>query len=624
MSTIRPFRCLYKHSVFALRHSSRLASALAQWEYGAEGNSSSGGEYRARAVRTALGAGSLALALLAADHVFNEKRFFKAAQIGNVQELRKQVEAVASNNKSGRGENEADGGGGGAADWRHALGWTALMVAAANDQPGAVHELLKMGARPDLQERYSGAAMAAAAAGMHPLEVLQRREDEFCSTMNARASFLGWTALHYAALADSSGAARELLEAGADPTARDHAGRRALHYARDPSPTRDLILSHTRTWEEAAAAAAAEERRRFPLEQRLKQFIVGQQAAVETVAAAVRRKENGWADDEHPLVFLFLGSSGIGKTELAKQLARYMHRDDPAAFIRLDMSEYQEKHEVAKLIGAPPGYVGHEEGGQLTRALARRADAVVLFDEVDKAHPDVLTVLLQLFDEGRLTDGKGKLIECKNAIFVMTSNLAADEIAQYGLQLRREAEARAAQRVRMAPTVTVEQRVGSHDANGQSGPPESSDPEESLEVSRNFKDSVVRPILKRHFGRDEFLGRINEIVYFLPFSRQELLTLVNMELKLWAEKANARHSVDLRWEGGVLGALADGYDVHYGARSIKHEVERRVVNQIALAAERGALARGCGVLLTERAGRVALAVRRPQDADYTPLDLAAL
>ncbi|XP_035431184.1 caseinolytic peptidase B protein homolog isoform X3 [Spodoptera frugiperda] len=623
MSTIRPFRCLYKHSAFALRHSSRLASALVQWEHTAGGNSNSGGENRTRAARTALGAGSLALALLAADHVFNEKRFFKAAQIGNVQELRKQVEAVASNIKSGRGENEADGGGGGAADWRHALGWTALMVAAANDQPGAVHELLKMGARPDLQERYSGAAMAAAAAGMHPLEVLQRREDEFCSTMNARASFLGWTALHYAALADSSAAARELLEAGADPTARDHAGRRALHYARDPSPTRDLILSHTRTWEEAAAAAAAEERRRFPLEQRLKQFIVGQQAAVETVAAAVRRKENGWADDEHPLVFLFLGSSGIGKTELAKQLARYMHRDDPAAFIRLDMSEYQEKHEVAKLIGAPPGYVGHEEGGQLTRALARRADAVVLFDEVDKAHPDVLTVLLQLFDEGRLTDGKGKLIECKNAIFVMTSNLAADEIAQYGLQLRREAEARAAQRVRMTPTVTVEQR-GSHEGNGQSGPSESNDPEESLEVSRNFKDSVVRPILKRHFGRDEFLGRINEIVYFLPFSRQELLTLVNMELKLWAEKASARHAVELRWEGGVLGALADGYDVHYGARSIKHEVERRVVNQIALAAERGALARGCGVLLTERAGRVALAVRRPQDADYTPLDLAAL
>ncbi|PZC79052.1 hypothetical protein B5X24_HaOG216867 [Helicoverpa armigera] len=616
MSTLGPVRCLFRHSAFALRQSARIAGVVGRYIRSAEKHGEPGGDHRARAARAALGAGTLALALLAADHVFNEKRFFKAAQLGNVQELRKQVEAVTSNAKSGRGDNAPDGSGGGA-DWRHALGWTALMVAAANDQAAAVHELLRLGARPDLQERYSGAALAAAAAGMHPLEVLQRREDEFCSSMNARASFLGWTALHYAALADSAGAARALLEAGADP---DHAGRRALHYARDPSPTRDLILSHTRVWEEAAAAAAAEERRRFPLEQRLKQFIVGQQAAVETVAAAVRRKENGWADDEHPLVFLFLGSSGIGKTELAKQLARYMHRDDPAAFIRLDMSEYQEKHEVAKLIGAPPGYVGHEEGGQLTRALARRADAVVLFDEVDKAHPDVLTVLLQLFDEGRLTDGKGKLIECKNAIFVMTSNLAADEIAQYGLQLRREAEARAAQRVRMTPALAVEQRVISRDGNG----PEESDPEESLEVSRNFKDSVVRPILKRHFGRDEFLGRINEIVYFLPFSRQELLTLVSLELKAWAEKARARHAVELRWEGGVLGALADGYDVHYGARSIKHEVERRVVNQIALAAERGALARGCAVLLTERAGRVALAVRRPPDQDYTPLDLAAV
>lgn len=325
----------------------------------------------------------------------------------------------------------------------------------------------------------------------------------------------------------------------------------------------------------------------------------------------MRRKENGWADEEHPLVFLFLGSSGIGKTELAKQLARYMHRDDPAAFIRLDMSEYQEKHEVAKLIGAPPGYVGHEEGGLLTRALARRADSVVLFDEVDKAHPDVLTVLLQLFDEGRLTDGKGKLIECKNAIFVMTSNLAADEIAQHGLQLRREQDARAQQRQPRVRPARAEHA------------PEAAEEERAPEVSRHFKDSVVRPILKRHFGRDEFLGRINEIVYFLPFSRQELLTLVNMELKRWAEKALARHAVELQWEGGVLGALADGYDVHYGARSIKHEVERRVVNQIALAAERGALAGGCAVLLAERRGRVALLVRCPPARDFTPLDLGA-
>ena len=153
---------------------------------------------------------------------------------------------------------------------------------------------------------------------------------------------------------------------------------------------------------------------------------------------AIRRKENGWTDDKHPLVFLFLGSSGIGKTELAKQLASYIHKSDKNGFIRLDMSEYQEKHEVAKLIGAPPGYVGHEEGGQLTKMLKQCKNAVVLFDEVDKAHPDVLTVLLQLFDEGRLTDGKGKTIECTDAIFIMTSNLASEEIAQHALELRDE------------------------------------------------------------------------------------------------------------------------------------------------------------------------------------------
>ncbi|XP_063374992.1 mitochondrial disaggregase-like [Cydia amplana] len=603
---------IVRSNLRTMRRAIRLAAVLARRPVGGSGaagagsgGDGAGGEHageRFTNARAVVGVATIGLALVAADHQYNEKRFFKAARLGNLQEIRRQVEAA----KEGRGRE------GGGADRRHALGWTALMAAAANDQPAAVAELLRLGARPDLQEKYAGASAAAQQQGLHPLEAMQRREDEFCSSMNSRASFLGWTALHYAALADSAGAAAALLGAGADPTARDHAGRRALHYTKDPSPTRDLIVEHSARWEEKLAAAAAEERRRFPLEQRLKQFIVGQAAAIETVAAAVRRKENGWSDEEHPLVFLFLGSSGIGKTELAKQLARYMHRDDPAAFIRLDMSEYQEKHEVAKLIGAPPGYVGHEEGGQLTRALARRADAVVLFDEVDKAHPDVLTVLLQLFDEGRLTDGKGKLIECKNAVFVMTSNLAADEIAQYGLKLRREAEAKAQLRAKGTVTAHGEEPTAAEEQAGG----------EALEVSRTFKDSVVRPILKRHFGRDEFLGRINEIVYFLPFSRQELLSLVQRELVRWAEQARARHAVELRWEGGVLGALADGYDVHYGARSIKHEVERRLVNQLALAAERGALARGCCVLVTAAAGRLALAVREPRQTDYTPLDLA--
>ncbi|KAG8302299.1 hypothetical protein J6590_034611 [Homalodisca vitripennis] len=233
--------------------------------------------------------------------------------------------------------------------------------------------------------------------------------------------------------------------------------------------------------------------------------------------------------------------------------------------------------QVAKMIGAPPGYVGHDDGGQLTKRLRKCPDAVVLFDEVDKAHPDVLTVLLQLFDEGRLTDGKGKTIECKDAIFVMTSNLASDEIAEHALQLRREAKELMDQRLE-----------GKFDEELST----------NITISRHFKDKVVRPILKKHFGRDEFLGRINEIVYFLPFSNSELNKLVSKELGTWAKKAKDKHMISLRWERGVESVLAEGYDVHYGARSIKYEVERRVVSQLAAAHERGIIDRGSSVVVT--------------------------
>ncbi|TPP62749.1 hypothetical protein FGIG_02427 [Fasciola gigantica] len=148
------------------------------------------------------------------------------------------------------------------------------------------------------------------------------------------------------------------------------------------------------------------------------------------------------------------------------------------------MSEYQEKHEVSKFIGSPPGYVGHEQGGQLTKALTACPDAVVLFDETEKAHPDVLTALLQLFDEGRLTDGQGRTINCKNAIFIMTSNVGSQVIAEHAQALR--------------------------SASGNA--------ENAIELSRDFKEKVMRPILRHNFLRDEFLGRINEMVYFLPFS----------------------------------------------------------------------------------------------------------
>lgn len=170
---------------------------------------------------------------------------------------------------------------------------------------------------------------------------------------------------------------------------------------------------------------------------------------------------------------------------------------------------------MAKLIGAPPGYVGHDDGGQLTKKLKKCPNAVVLFDEVDKAHPDVLTVLLQLFDEGRLTDGQGKTIECKDAIFIMTSNLASNEVAQHAVELRQQAETE-------RPEAQKKRKKN--------------EKEEDITIPRKFKDEVVKPILKRHFKRDEFLGRINEIVYFLPFSRNELLELVGKELQSWAKR----------------------------------------------------------------------------------------
>ncbi|XP_077288910.1 mitochondrial disaggregase-like [Arctopsyche grandis] len=526
--------------------------------------------------------GSVGLYLTASEHSTDEDWIFSAAQIGDVQQIVRYC---------GKEKNKIS------PDTRHTLGWTLLMVASANGHADVVRELLKMGAQPDLQDEYHNPKKTADMLGLNPISVLRTRENDFCTVMNGRANYAGFSALHYAALADVEDVTKILVEAGADPSLRDHAGRKPFDYAREGSLTKRTLIEYAKQKE---ALLQLEERKRFPLEQRLRQFIVGQQGAINTVAAAVRRKENGWADDEHPLVFLFLGSSGIGKTELAKQVANYIHKDNPQGFIRLDMSEYQTKHEVAKLIGAPPGYIGHDEGGQLTKHLAKQKDAVVLFDEVDKAHPDVLTVLLQLFDEGRLTDGKGKLIECKNAIFVMTSNLASGEIARYGLKLREEAENISKSKIDGNSTIDVEV-----------------EDKEEITVSRQFKDNIVRPILKKHFARDEFLGRINEIVYFLPFSRQELLTLVTMELNSWAKKAKSRHSVELKWESGVLGCLADGYDIHYGARSIKYEVERRVVNKIALAAEKGLLEKECNIMVTTTEnGVINISIKKKGESNY--------
>lgn len=458
-------------------------------------------------------------------------------------------------------------------DDRHQLGWTALHLAAVSGQAEIVSALLSAGADPDAEDEFQTVHNTARKVGLHSLEVQMAREEQFCSKLSPRANFRGCTALHYAALTDSWGVMSVLLEAGADPLKANDYGHTPLDYARDPK-AKKLLTQYAEQYEERRRKQELQERRRFPLEQRLKEFIVGQEGPIATVASAVRRKENGWTDGEHPLVFLFLGSSGIGKTELAKQVAAYLHKDVKSGFIRLDMSEYQEKHEAAKLIGSPPGYVGYEEGGQLTKRLRENPQAVVLFDEVDKAHPDVLTTLLQLFDEGRLTDGKGQTLECKDAIFIMTSNLASSEIADHALQLRREAD---------------EERKNRLEEDGEGAA------ERKISISSHFKENIIRPVLKYHFRRDEFLGRINEIVYFLPFSTRELMELVERELVSWSVRARDRHGISLSWDPAVLPLLAQGYNLYYGARSIQHQVDRRVVSQLALAHEMGQLSPGCEV-----------------------------
>jgi ATP-dependent Clp protease ATP-binding subunit ClpB len=268
------------------------------------------------------------------------------------------------------------------------------------------------------------------------------------------------------------------------------------------------------------------------MEDRLGQRVVGQDAAIRAVSDAVRRARAGLADPNRPTgSFLFMGPTGVGKTELARALAGFLF-DDERAMIRIDMSEYMEKHSVARLIGAPPGYVGHEEGGQLTEAVRRRPYAVVLFDEIEKAHPDVFNALLQILEDGRLTDGRGRVVDFKNTLIVMTSNLAGPLIQSWG------------------------------------------------DGDREGLRAKVEEELKRHF-RPEFLNRIDETVLFNNLGREDLLRVVDIQA--------ARFSALLGEKGLTLGItpglrehLAEaGYDPQYGARPLKRTFQRLVLDPLA-------------------------------------------
>jgi ATP-dependent Clp protease ATP-binding subunit ClpB len=281
----------------------------------------------------------------------------------------------------------------------------------------------------------------------------------------------------------------------------------------------------------------SERERLLKLEEELGQRVIGQRLAVTAVANAVRRSRAGLGDPNRPTgSFIFLGPTGVGKTETARALADFLF-DDERAMIRIDMSEYMEKHSVARLIGAPPGYVGYEEGGQLTEAVRRRPYSVLLFDEIEKAHPDVFNILLQILDDGRLTDSQGRLVDFRNTVIIMTSNVGSQLIVDAGAQADDDAWAR------------VEQRV---------------------------RDEL------RNFFRPEFLNRVDEIIVFRPLTRDDLVQIVDIQLRHLEDLLAQRHlRLEVTPEAKELLAT-QGYDPVYGARPLKRVIQRELQNPIAL------------------------------------------
>ncbi len=304
------------------------------------------------------------------------------------------------------------------------------------------------------------------------------------------------------------------------------------------------------------------------MEGRLHERVIGQDEAISAVANALRRSRAGLQDPDRPIgSFLFLGPTGVGKTELARALAEFMF-DSEQAIVRLDMSEYMEKHTVARLVGAPPGYVGYEEGGQLTEAVRRRPYSVVLLDEIEKAHPDVFNALLQVLDDGRLTDGQGRTVDFKNTVLIMTSNVGSQFIV--------DVEKQAAEAGRSV--------------------------DEAEEKVRELVEGALRDTFK-----PEFLNRIDDTVIFSRLSKDQLTEIVDIQVDQLVGRAR-EHGIEVELTDDAKGLLADvGYDPTYGARPLKRVIQKRLVDKLAIAMLEGDFGEGDVVRVDAIDGELVLA-----------------
>jgi ATP-dependent Clp protease ATP-binding subunit ClpB len=292
------------------------------------------------------------------------------------------------------------------------------------------------------------------------------------------------------------------------------------------------------------------------LETALHERVVGQEEAITAVSDAIRRSRAGLQDPKKPIgSFIFLGTTGVGKTELAKALANYLF-DDDSMMTRIDMSEYQEKHTVSRLVGAPPGYVGYEEGGQLTESVRRKPYSVVLLDEIEKAHPDVWNILLQVLDDGRLTDNKGRVVNFKNTIIIMTSNI--------GSHLIQDA----------FEDVT----------------------DKNLEEKTALAKTEVMDLLKQTI-RPEFLNRVDDIIMFSPLLRKQMASIVQIQLKQ-LKSLVAENGMQIEFTDYLVEYLSEqGFDMQFGARPLKRLIQKLVVNELSKQILSGAIDKSKKVLI---------------------------